>query len=65
MEICSVNRAVLESALGSNLVDFEDAAQIACAVDRGLDAILTHDTQDFLSSSVVMLSVQELLQRIK
>ena len=65
MEICSVNRAVLESAFGLSLIDFEDAVQIACAVAQGLDAILTRDTQDFLSSPVVVLSVRELLQRIK
>ena len=32
MEICPVNRAVLESAFGFGLADFEDAVQIACAV---------------------------------
>ena len=61
MEICSVNRAVSESAFGFSLIDFEDAVQIACAVAQGLDAILTRDTQDFLSSSIVVLSVRELL----
>lgn len=64
MEICSVNRSVLESALGSGLADFEDAVQIACAIDRGLEAILTRDTQGFLTSPVPVLSIQELLQRL-
>jgi predicted nucleic acid-binding protein len=47
MDICPVNRAVLESAFGSSLVDFEDAVQIACAVAQGLDAILTRDRTRF------------------
>lgn len=64
MAICPVNRAVLESAFGSGLVDFEDAVQIACAVAQGLDAILTRDTQGFLSSSVPVLLTQELLQQL-
>jgi predicted nucleic acid-binding protein len=64
MVICSVNRAVLESALGSGLADFEDAVQIFCAVAQGLDAILTRDTQGFLSSPVPVLSIQELLQQL-
>jgi predicted nucleic acid-binding protein len=51
MEICPVNRAVLKSAFGSGLADFEDAVQIACAIAQGLDAILTRDTQGFLSST--------------
>ena len=64
MEICPVSRVVLESALGFGLVDFEDAVQVACAVAQGLDAILTRDRQDFSSSPVTVLSVQELLPRL-
>lgn len=64
MEICPVSRVVLESALGFGLVDFEDAVQVACAVAQGLDAIVTRDRQDFVSSPVTVLSVQELLQRL-
>jgi len=65
MVICSVNRAVLESAFGSGLADFEDAVQIFCAVAQGLDAILTRDTQGFLSSPVTVLSIQEFLQQLE
>jgi len=64
MVICPVNRGVLESAFKSGLADFEDAVQIFCAVDQELDAILTRDTQGFLSSSVPVLSTQELLQQL-
>ncbi|NES96855.1 MAG: PIN domain-containing protein [Desertifilum sp. SIO1I2] len=65
MEICPVNRAVVESAFVSDLADFEDAVQVACAVAQGLDAILTRDTQGFLNSSVPALSVQECLQHLE
>ena len=65
MVICPVNRAVLESALNSGLNDFEDAIQIFCAVAQGLEAILTRDTQGFLSSPVPVLSIQELLQQLE
>ena len=64
MVICPVNRAVLEAAFRSGLDDFEDAVQIFCAVEQGLDAILTRDAKGFLSSSVTVLSIQELLQRL-
>ncbi|NEP10394.1 MAG: PIN domain-containing protein [Symploca sp. SIO2C1] len=64
MEICSVNRAVLESAFDSVLADFEDAIQIACAVSQGVDAIVTRDKQGFFSSSVPVLSIPEILIRI-
>lgn len=64
MAICPVNREVLESALSSGLADFEDAVQIACAVAHGLDAILTRNMRGFSSSSVSVLSIHELLQRL-
>lgn len=62
MQICPVNRAVLEAALNSGLTDFEDAVQIFCAVAQGLDSILTRDNQGFLSSPIPVFSIQELLQ---
>ncbi len=63
MTICPVNRTVLESALGTGLTDFEDAVQIACAVDQGLNAILTRDMKGFSSSSIPVLSIRQLLQQ--
>ena len=64
MVICPIDRAVLESALNSGLVDFEDAVQIFGAVAQGLDAILTRDNKGFLSSPIPVLSIQELLQQL-
>jgi len=65
MVICPVNRAVLESAFRSGLADFEDAVQIFCAVDHGLDTILTRDANGFFSSSVPVLSTHELLCQLR
>jgi predicted nucleic acid-binding protein len=65
MIICPIDRAVLESAFNSGLVDFEDAVQIFSAVAQGLDAILTRDTKGFLSSPVSVISVQELLRQLE
>ena len=65
MVICPVNRTVLESAFSSGLADFEDAVQIFCAVTQGLEGILTRDTQGFLSSPLPVLSIQELLSRLR
>jgi predicted nucleic acid-binding protein len=64
MDICPVDRSVLESALNSNLVDFEDAVQAFSGVAQGLDAIVTRDVQGFMNSPLSTLSVQELLTQI-
>jgi predicted nucleic acid-binding protein len=65
MVICPIDRAVLESAFNSGLVDFEDAVQIFGAVAQGLDAILTRDNKGFLSSSIPVLSIQGLFQQLE
>ncbi|NJO44023.1 MAG: PIN domain-containing protein [Cyanobacteria bacterium CRU_2_1] len=64
MDICPVDRGVLESAFKSNFADFEDAVQIFSAIAQGLDAIITRDAQGFINSPLSTLSVQELLTQI-
>lgn len=36
MEVCRVDRSVLEVALASTTSDFEDAVQIVCALVQGI-----------------------------
>lgn len=64
MQVCTVDRRILEAAISSLLPDFEDAVQIACALNENLDAIITRDTQDFADASLQILSAGELLQRL-
>ncbi|RUR73784.1 PIN domain-containing protein [Chlorogloeopsis fritschii PCC 9212] len=63
MEICPVDRIVLEVALMSGLADFEDAVQIACAIAQGLDAIVTRD-RNFSNATMPVLSVNQLLKQL-
>lgn len=63
MDVCPVDRTVLEAAFNSQLPDFEDAVQISSAVIQKLDAIITRDTKGFTSSPISVLSIQELLSR--
>jgi len=64
MTICPINRNVLEAAFVSSLTDFEDAVQIYSAIAQNLDAIVTRDTKGFVSSTIPVYSVQELLKRL-
>jgi predicted nucleic acid-binding protein len=65
MEICPVDRTVLEVALTSGLRDFEDAVQIACASTQNLDGIVTRDIQDFSNATIPVLSVSQLLEQLE
>ena len=64
LEICAVDSSVLEAAFASPLRDFEDAVQLACALDEDLDAIVTRDARGFIDAPLPVLSVAELLERL-
>jgi predicted nucleic acid-binding protein len=64
MEVCPVNRDILEAAFASNLRDFEDAVQLACAMALRLDAIITRNAQDFAGATLPILSATELLESL-
>lgn len=64
MEICPVDRAVLEFALASATSDFEDAVQIACATVQGLDAVITRDN-GLSATSIPVLSISHVLQQLE
>lgn len=64
MQICSVDRDILEAAISSNLRDFEDAVQLACAIAENLDAIITRNPQDFAGAILPILSASELLENL-
>ena len=65
MEICVVDRNILEAAFASNLNDFEDAVQIACALANDVDAIITRDAQDFVDAPLSILSAGNLLNTLQ
>jgi putative PIN family toxin of toxin-antitoxin system len=64
MEVCLVDRVILEAAFASNLRDFEDAVQLACAMASRLDAIITRNAQDFAGATLPILSTSELLESL-
>lgn len=48
LNICAVDRDVLEQALALNFQDFEDAVQYVCALVHGVDVIVTRDATGFV-----------------
>ncbi len=64
MEICPVDRNVLEQAITLSFADFEDAVQVACAISSGLDAIITRNLDGFKGSPISVLSSTELKRRL-
>ena len=60
-EIASVNRPVIEEALGSRIKDFEDAVIEQAAHLVGAQAIISRDAKGFKHSIVTVLDPAELL----
>jgi predicted nucleic acid-binding protein len=61
VEVCPVDRRVLEQARLLAFKDYEDAVQCASAVAEGLDAIVTRNTRDFEQSPIPVYSPAEFL----
>jgi predicted nucleic acid-binding protein len=60
LNICAVDRDVLEQALALNFQDFEDAVQYACAVVHDVDIIVTRDAAGFVSAQIPVMLPEEL-----
>ncbi|KAM3100584.1 type II toxin-antitoxin system VapC family toxin [Phormidesmis sp. 146-35] len=73
LELCSVDRAVIEQAIESGLKDFEDGVQFACAQLNQMDAIVTRgcfavalcaNRNDFSGVALPIWSIAELRVRL-
>ncbi|MFM6356848.1 MAG: type II toxin-antitoxin system VapC family toxin [Planktothrix sp.] len=64
LEVCAVNQDIVKTALALNLDDFEDAVQLACAMNENLEAIVTRDLQGFVNSPIPILTAGEVLANL-
>lgn len=60
LQICAVDRNVLEQANALNFRDFEDAVQYACAIAYKVDAIVTRDLSGFVDAEIPIISPGEI-----
>ena len=64
MEICAVDRGVIQQAVDLGLSDFEDAVQVAAAMGAGLNAIITRDVVGFVGSPILIMSPDEMVKQL-
>ena len=64
-EICMVSRQTLELAVSLSGRDFEDNLQIACAIEQGLDAIVTSNIKDFRAAGITLYTPVQLVKWLK
>ena len=65
IDIASIGKGEIAAAFASEMKDFEDAVQSACAKRIGADYIVTHNLKDFDKSAVKAISPAEALELFK
>ena len=64
MQVCTVDRRILQAAVASELSDLEDAVQLTCAVANNVDAIVTRNFAGFVDSPVAIKFAGEVLAEL-
>lgn len=64
LEIAPIARSTLQLARRQTGSDYEDNLQIACAVEAGLDAIISRDPAGFAQSPIPVLTPAALLLQL-
>ena len=65
LDVLTVDRNTIDTAIESDMPDFEDAVQAAAAQDFGIDIIVTRDKTGFLDSALRVYSPEEFLEVLK
>ena len=64
LSILSVTDTHIEKALYSDFKDFEDAIQHFCALENGMDCIITRNVKDYEKSEIPVYTPAEYLRMI-
>jgi predicted nucleic acid-binding protein len=64
VQVCPLDRAVLDAAYALPMVDYEDAVQAATAAAASLDVIVTRNIKDYADAPLLVLTPAEVLARL-
>lgn len=62
--VLPIDDKIIELALVSDFIDFEDAIQYQTAIQNGLELIITRNKKDFKNSKIPVLNAKEYLNKI-
>jgi predicted nucleic acid-binding protein len=60
LNLCAVDRNVLEQSIALNFRDFEDAVQYVCGIMHSVDVIVTRDASGFIGAQIPVMLPEEL-----
>ena len=61
--ILPVDDKVIELALNSDFRDFEDAIQYYCAIENGINILVTRNLKDFKHARIPVLTAEEFVKQ--
>ncbi len=64
LSIISVDENVIDKALSSGMVDFEDAIQYYAAMSAGVDFIITRNIKDYKQANIPVLTAEQFLRTL-
>jgi predicted nucleic acid-binding protein len=62
VNVLSVDDKIIELALNSDFVDFEDAIQYYCAIESGINIVVTRNLKDFKHATIPVLTAEEFVK---
>lgn len=62
--VLPIDDKIIELALVSDFVDFEDAIQYQTAIQNGLELIITRNKKDFKNAKIPVLNAKEYLNKL-
>jgi predicted nucleic acid-binding protein len=62
VNVLSVDDKIIELALNSDFVDFEDAIQYYCAIENGINIVVTRNLKDFKHATIPVLTAEEFVK---
>ena len=64
ISIIEVDEKIIDLALSSDFIDFEDAVQFYAAKSSGIEAIITRNIKDYKESKIPVLTAEEFLKTL-
>lgn len=64
VRVLSVDNKTIDLAIASELTDFEDAIQYACAIQHNIDTLVTRNIRDYKKATVRVLTPEQFLSGI-
>jgi predicted nucleic acid-binding protein len=61
--ILPVDDKIIELALNSDFKDFEDAIQYYCAIENGINILITRNLKDFKPVRIPVLTAEEFVKQ--